>query len=703
MEKWIIGHDSSDDILNALHEWIESCEDTPIVCFDYFDTLVVRHIEPEHTKRIASHLLSHLLHENLSRQEIYSYRQEIEQHLCEYSVQNGGEPEFHFIDFGSRLYRRISPADKNFLSLRDEDSFIRILLDIELAVEKAVQVLIPETVKVLRKIKAKGLTTLLVSDFYLPEKYFREMLKAHDIDTQFDHVFVSVDHSGMKGTGKMYDRICNAIGCRNDQILMIGDNIHADFNMARQKGVRALHVQNPAQKVFYSRWMEEDRSARKYPEKIFSAVLEKKGLFHELGCSIWLFIFKLFNELVEERVENVFFLSKEGEFLKTLFDTFQKDIYGHCITESHYLLVSRKSTFTASLRALEEEDFLRLLNHYRDISLRDFMLSLNFEEEYSRSLCRKLQLDFSSRFHDLKNRLEFKTLINNREFREKYEQVRMEQRSNFLCYMDSFGINFFEKGMYIVDVGWKGSIQDNIYHIFEGKVTMQGYYIGSLIATELFDNNKKKGILFTDRPEKSKFFNVYNNNRSLLEMILGATHGSADAYLRADGDVPFSLQPNQEVYATAEGRGGKVVIITLDLPEERKLYTDVIKPLQREIKKLASAFNTSFILADCKVPGEEWFARLHARVVFKPTQQEVKQFEELYHLENFGIFEYSDFQSQKRVSFGQRLRNLTKVMRNGEILETGIWPPVILNRLGISFFRYIDGLKRFYKEFKSIR
>ena len=156
MDNWIIGHDTPEDILGYLQLRSQSSGSRPIVCFDYFDTLVVRQIEPEHTKRIASQLLSHLLHE-----EIYSYRQEIEKNLCRDSAENDGEPEFHFVDFGSRLYKKIAPVNKNFLALTNEDSFIRILLDIEVAVERAVQDINREAVKVLQDLKANGFTTVL--------------------------------------------------------------------------------------------------------------------------------------------------------------------------------------------------------------------------------------------------------------------------------------------------------------------------------------------------------------------------------------------------------------------------------------------------------------------------------------------------------------------------------------------------------------
>ncbi len=699
MEYWIAGRDTSEDILEYLKAWSASFDKTPIVCFDYFDTLVVRQVEPEHTKRLASRLLSFLLLGNVPWQEIYSYRREIEKQLCTISSENGGEPEFHFTDFGLHLYRELSQQNRDYLALSDDESFFRILLDIEVAVEIAVQLVHDEIFKVLQQVKANNFTTVLVSDFYLPESYFRKMLSAHALDEYIDHTFVSVDHGMMKGTGKMYHKICGELGCSFEDMIMIGDNLHADVNMAREQGIRTIHIQNPAQQEFYKQWSQEERQTSSYAEQQFARAFERKGLFPELGYSLWFFICKLFNRMVDERVEDIFFFSKEGQFLKILFDQFQRAVYGHRVVRSHYILVSRKSTFLASLRPLEDEDFLRLFDHYRDISLREFLLSLNFTEDFSEKLCRELELDSTTRFPDLKNRPEFRVVCDSEVFRQEYERVRQQQRRNFLQYLDSFEVKYRDKGLHIVDVGWKGSIQDNIYYILDGEIEIQGYYIGSRTATELSSNNQKTGILFSDRPVPSGFFNVYNNNRSLLEMILGATHGSADAYYTKHERQELQLTGNQSVYLTAQGQDAEIEVIILDLPDERQLYEEVIRPLQEGILKLAGRLNKSFILSECNIPDERWFARQHARVVFYPIRDEISQFEKLYHLENFGIFEYSDFLSDTQITLRQRIRNLREVVRNRDILESGIWPPIILNRLGLGLLQKIDGTRRYYKEF----
>ena len=699
MDIWRVGNDSPGDVITYINDWKESCTQPPILCFDYFDTLIVRRVVPEHTKRLAASLQRKILRTSFSASKLYSIRQKIEKKLCEKSIAAEGEPEFKFVEFCQYFLRELQAQKIEGASSWVEQTFTDSLLDIELAVELGVQEICEETVLVLRTLKSSGIITVLASDFYLPGKYFQKMLMAHQLDELFDHVFISADYGLMKGTGRMYKRICDELVCKSDQLLMIGDNAHADVFMAKEHGCKAIHVQNENQQLFYQSLTDTTRPQSSSVARKFEGILEQKSVFAEIGYSIWYFSFLLFEKLTTGNIKDVFFFSKEGEFLKKVFDRFQMDVFGHLVVRSHYIYVSRKATFLASLRPLEKEDFLRLFAHYRDISLRDFLLSLNFDEKLSQSLCEDLGLDYYTRRSDLRSHQEFQALFRSENFREVYEQRREQQKRNCIHYLNSFKVDFFQDGLTIVDVGWKGSIQDNVYHILDGQVDIQGYFLGSLIATEILENNKKTGLLFSDSPEPSPFFNVYNNNRSLLEMVLGASHGSADGYYTTEEYKTLPDEMEQIVQLSISGDHEDIQVMTLDLSEERRLYQEVIEPIQEKFIQLAGRLNKVYFIADCNVPGQEWFARQHARVVFAPTSPEIKLFERLYHLENFGIFEFTNFMSGKTPSFKQRLINLKNVLRNRDVLESGVWPPIILRRLGIGFFHHLDGKIRYRREF----
>ncbi len=283
---------------------------------------------------------------------------------------------------------------------------------------------------------------------------------------------------------------------------------------------------------------------------------------------------------------------------------------------------------------------------------------------------------------------------------DMYEKKRQHQRKYLIDYLDSFGVDFHKEGLNIVDVGWKGSIQDNIFFSLGKEVTVSGYYLGLFQPTNLNESNHKFGLLFSDNPTKTSFFDVYNNNRSLFEMLLTATHGSADGYY-----PKAEAKPNESSsYSWVIKHSGKneICIRTLDSPEERRLYSENIKPIQERILRVCNEINSITAINDALIPNAKWFAEQHARMVYKPSKNEIDFFLSLYHLENFGVFEFTEFKRHDRIKLAERWENLKKAIENPEtVLGTGFWPPVVLNRMGLRIFTKYVGNAGYRRTFSS--
>ncbi len=142
-------------------------------------------------------------------------------------------------------------------------------------------------------------------------------------------------------------------------------------------------------------------------------------------------------------------------------------------------------------------------------------------------------------------------------------------------------------------------------------------------------------------------------------------------------------------------------MIVLDLPEERELYENVIKNLQDSMDDLFIEMTEIYMQAECQAPGDRWFAKHHARMIFLPGRAEIEMFENLYHLENFGIFEYTNFSSDTSFSLRDKVRNFVTLAKNPALLDSGVWPPVILNRMGLGWYQRMDGYKRYFGEFSG--
>lgn len=694
---------SAGQVHDRTMQFLRASDEAAVVCFDYFDTLVSRSVAPQYTKQMAACQLSRLLKNKISGKTLYQIRYHLEALMCLESAQSGLDLEFSLEALGKRLFdilKRNGDATSRF----SRDEFASLMLDIEIAVEKAVQRPYQKMMSLLKAVKEKGTPVVIASDFYLPARNFRRLLHYHQIDRLVDHVYISADYGLTKGgRGRLYEKIIQDLNLAKRKILMIGDNPHADSQMADEKGLSSLLLNRERQKRYYDEW----KKAHQHPKKnvqhtkkaVIGSIRQHGGpVFPEMGLTLWWFVWKLFETLIHDDVRSVFFLSREGELLKNLFERFQDEMFGRQIIKSNYLLASRKSTYIASLKPLADEDFAKLFYQYRDLSAKDFLLSLNFSCHQAKTICEQIGVDFNEKCQNFPETQPFKQIISSPVFERAYEDLRKGQRENFIRYLSTFDVDIETEKISLVEVGWKGSIQDNIFNIFDGKMTVAGYYVGLLSSPFQHCRLEKTGVLFSETPS-SPFMKVYNNNRSLFEMVLGATHGSAEGYFSSKAEISERKDDAIKVHLKIKDNQGDLLVTTIEHPEEKKLFAETIEPIQQKLKKVASALTRHFITDARPLPGNEFFARRHGRMTFFPQKREIDFFEHLYHLENFGVFEFTRFLRQEKISWRKRLFNLKSVWLDPGILEIGFWPPIILRHLGIDFYRHFDGPKQAVKNF----
>ena len=134
--------------------------------------------------------------------------------------------------------------------------------------------------------------------------------------------------------------------------------------------------------------------------------------------------------------------------------------------------------------------------------------------------------------------------MHNEIFVAEYEKKRIEQKKKILLYIKD--INCELKELFLVDVGWKGTIQDNLYNVCNGEYDLTGFYFG-LFDCQHMKHNKKVGLLF-DNIEKNKYFSVFSYNCIELERVLAANHGPVLSYSQVDKKVvPVISKDNRDL------------------------------------------------------------------------------------------------------------------------------------------------------------
>lgn len=635
--------------------------DYECVLIDYFDTIVKRDVNPEDVKKLWAEEVSKIFPNTVVGKDLYRKRFDTEALLCKRNEQNGLDLEFSALECYEMLWSEFFANT----TLIDKERFISICLDTEIAIECKVQKVDSNAIDFLKNISVLGKKIYLVSDFYLPSSAFDIMLDHHDIRGLFSSLFISSDFILTKRSGRLYQHVQDALKIKHTKCIMIGDNMVSDIQKSAESNLDSIHINRHDQYSLYKVHEEKNSDAMSVYQDIRNLLSSASDTpFSGMALTLYLFIDKLHSKLVSAGYKDVFFLAREGQFLKYLFDEFQskKCLRGEVFIKTHYLEVSRRATFLASLNVLENETFDMLFRQYRRISANEFLLNLGIEKIIADLINLIPGYDFTCREDDFPSSEIYHKIVTNSRFKIAYESARVSSRHAFRKYLDHFAqVN--PSRMCVVDVGWKGTIQDNLSRLFKisslednrHPVEIDGFYLGIVAHGAASADNRKEGLLFSIDDNKSSNYAVFCENRSLFEVILAADHGSAARY---------------DINEVGEG-----FVIRSDF-EEKDLFESKVRPLQIILSKIFLEIVALLSIYNCSSAKlNELAVKNHGSMVFNPTVEEMDWFASVYHVENFGVFETSDFVVKKKnLEIYQDLKLLIRILFARNTVNFGFWP-----------------------------
>ena len=520
-----------------------------IVFVDFFDTLMFRKVHPFQIYERWSYLLSQWLEGAVSASDLLIYRKKV---IYEFSKNN---LEYGWNKLYSSIYNLLNISLKNKI---DKNTFIEICHRLEVDVEIGAQYPHAKLIDRLKlyKTTSKDVRIYIVSDFHLDNNDLAIFLRAKKIDLNlFDGIFVSSEYGCSKSDGNLYKVVLDFLDISSEYILMIGDNPISDGRMARVNGIMSRIEHNYLNKLLYQirRFISYDyskhafHSIEKTCRRYNSPYTEYSILFHTFSKALW-------NILLDKGAKYVTFLSREGHYLQRSFEGVLMVLPPSSLT-TNYFLCSRRASQSTSIEQINK---LSKTN----ISIHDFLMSCGYNEQMIGEIAHKYNLTNDS----LNNNL---TILDNNKDYERIksihsfnQMIRDKIVSNKICfrkYIDSFKKDNI---MNIVDIGWKGGMQESIESILGQKT--EGYYLGVYNSVYSIDN--KHGLLFTYCPEKgaiTKYSEILRANTQLYEQLTAAPHGSAVGYITDST--------------------GSVKVLTDWAKNEKGLYNDFIAEMQEEM------------------------------------------------------------------------------------------------------------------------
>lgn len=239
-----------------------------------------------------------------------------------------------------------------------------------------------------------------------------------------------------------------------------------------------------------------------------------------------------------DRVGKLLFFTREGEFFHQVFRRVfsSRGLVQDNLAPAAILEVSRLATFSGSLQSLSIEEMMRLWRLYSSQSIFALGKSLGIDPGLLAGACERcaiaLEEDILRPWQDTR----IHRLFSDAEFKEILTQKIHADRRTVLAYFAQQGISTEGATLGVVDIGWRGTIQDNLALMMPGN-RFCGYYLG---LQRFLNAQPHNGIKRAYGPNANHdlLFSHLLDAVSPLEMLCNSPHGSVMGYdHQSDGTV----------------------------------------------------------------------------------------------------------------------------------------------------------------------
>lgn len=497
-----------------------------VVFVDFFNTIVLRNMSPNDVIYSFSELLGNKY--SIEPSTVYRVFVKCKNKLAVNNFLRYGESEYTFEDIVDKTFEVL----KNLLPL-DKTAFAQDAMNCYIEAESSCISAKQQTLEMLKKFRNDGARIIVLSDFYCKKEILRIWLVKLGISELFDDIIVSCEHKKSKRSGKLYKVALSLENVLPQDALMVGDSWKSDCRNAARHKIKYVRLKEKQ----LSSGKELKQKAKfginfaKYRE-IFEQCPNYR--YSNYAFALYLFEKRLCARLEQENIKNVFFFSREGQYLKKLFDDYCRLTGKGKDIATHYIYVSRNSVLPTSLKPLGEETFDKVFPGVLCVTLRKFLTTLGFSREETEVIAKQVKTHPDKIYANMPHSAMFKRLCQNKLFVEKYDKMRSEQRKIFRAYWESFGVDIYNEKIAVVDVGWTGTMQTLVDRQFEGKVNMVGFYVGTRDRSEK-DRATKFGLLYSCKNKTYTRPHLFKHHMTFFEQLLRASHNCTIGYVLKNG------------------------------------------------------------------------------------------------------------------------------------------------------------------------
>lgn len=581
---------------------------TKIISFDIWDTILKRKCHPEEIKLHTANYIMLKYEKQLKEKykdiyEILKLRDEIEANMCKQNKENGFDDECRIINVFQELQKEIFAETIEDISEE--------LLREEIEQEKRNIFISPEILPIFEKYK--DFKMYCISDFYMSAESLKELLDYVKIPVKIEKIYSSADYLLNKRTGNLYKKAEEEIGIKPEDHIHVGDNQYSDIDVANGLGIETIKTTKTEFNFVpeKGRNFEFNLDIAKKEENTLENKLFNSGL--DLAPILYFFGYSIVEYAIKNNIDKVYYQTREGEtFIKIHEMIKRNNPFGVQIPECDTIEVSRMATYSASLKEFSIKELLRMWSQYRVQSMKTLFKTLAIDITPYKEFMGKYDINIEENIVEPWFNLNVQNLFNDKEFTDKVQVELDRKREELLRYFkEKKNIVNDDEPLFIVDIGWRGTIHDNLCYIFNNK-TIGGYYLTLYDFYNVQPNNSYKISFIDDK-------NIRNNEVAsiitLLEWIYNPGTGSTIEYKQGEAIrkakteetdiVKKYIKPLQEgMLAGAEIINEYMKYHPYEAKETKKVVYDVIRKIKTKPNKALieayyrMVFNDTFGVAE---------------------------------------------------------------------------------------------------------
>ena len=617
-----------------------------IISFDIWDTIIKRKCHPEEIKLATARYIvlkynNELKDEYKNIYEILKRRDEIEAEECKKNKEKGFDEECRILDVFKILEKEIFNKEMNI-----EEELLRE----EIEQEKRVIFINPEILSIFEKYK--DLKMYCISDFYMSAESLKELLDYLNLPVKIEKIYSSADYLLNKRTGNLYKKAEEELGIKPEDHIHVGDNQYSDIEMANNLGIETIKTTKTEFDFVpeKGRKFNFDLSCVKKEEKTKEDRIFNTGV--ELAPLLYFFGYSIVEYAIKNKIPTVYYATREGEtFIKIHELIKENNPFGVKLPESEIIEVSRMGTFSASLKEFSILELLRLWSQYREQSMKALFKTLAIDIKPYQKYMDKYDIDIEEKILCPWFDIRVQELCLDKEFTEQVNKEIKRKREEILEYFEkSKGIVNDAKPMFMVDIGWRGTIQDNLAYIFTNK-KIGGYYLTLYDFYNIQPKNTYKISFIDDKKIRN---NEVASMITLLEWIYNPGTGSVTGY-----------------------KDGKAIRRAKD--EETKIVKEYIKPMQDGMLEGAKVINEYMKYHPYEAEEtKQYVYELIRKTKINPSKELIEAYYSMVFNDTFGTAEYVE--KDDKLTFMQKLN----IFKCRNMLRDETWKEafIVYNNLG---------------------